>query len=157
MNCLPLRGKWRVNMACLLLSGTVLIIFTLASHPRNHAVQSREGLSVKQLNWTALDHAHRTNCRFHTCFDINRCVFSMEDTIGVYIGGWYEFHDPQTPSVVTPAVSLEYAELVAVVKGSRYHAMDPAHACMFIPPLDTLSQGQLGVIAMSTFLNSLPQ
>lgn len=80
----------------------------------------------------------------------------MEDTIGVYIGEWYEFHNPRkTPSVVTPMVSLEYAELVTAVKGSRYHASDPTHACIFIPPLDTLGQG--GFVAMSTFLNSLPQ
>lgn len=157
VKCLRLRGRWRANVACLLLSGAVLCFLTIARHPWNSMVESRERLTLKSLNWTELVYLHKTNCRFHTCFDVNRCVFSMEDTIGVYIGGWYEFHGPQTPSAVSPTVSLEYAELVAAVEGSRYHVSDPVHACVFIPPLDTLSQDQMEVVGMSTFLNSLPQ
>jgi glucuronyl/N-acetylglucosaminyl transferase EXT2 len=147
-------------VVCLLLSGVILSILTIASHQGVPSVdfgEEPERVSVKQLNWTGLDHSCKTKCRFHTCFDVNRCVFSLEDTLGVHVGGAYEFHDPKTPHPTTPVVSAEYAELVAAVKGSRYHVSDPAHACVFIPPLDTLVRPPADVVTTSLFLNSLPQ
>lgn len=143
---------------CLLLSGVVLCFLTILRHLQwNGTEYSHQVLQLKPLNWTRLDHTHKSSCSFYTCFDISRCEHSVEDVVGVYIGGWYEFHAPQTPGVVLPEVSMEYAELLEAVKRSPYHVSDPSHACVVIPPLDTLSKGRVGVAAMATFLNSLPE
>lgn len=157
---LPLRGAWRVNAACLTLAGIVLCLLTIWGHLQWKVTEhSHQALNLKPLNWTLVDHTrtHKSSCSFHTCFDVSRCEFSVEDAVGVYVGGWYEFHAPQTPGVVSPVASVEYAELVEAVKGSRYHVSDPSRACIFIPPLDTLSKGRARVAAMATFLNSLPE
>lgn len=143
-------------MVCLLLSGTALCFLTISSHWWQSSITSQQPLHLEPLNWTEVNNASRADCRFHTCFDISRCVFSMEDVVGVYIGGWYELHGPETPNAVSRMVSLEYAELVEAVKGSHYHVSDPSHACIFLPPLDTLSQDR-DKVAATTFLNSLPE
>lgn len=157
-SCVPARGRWRIRgvlLLLLLLLGTAL--FTISG---NHHLSSstpsasKPTVKLRALNRTQVNTGHSTSCRFHTCFDIRRCVFSVEDVIGVHVGEWCQFQGPQTPSVVTPGVSLEYEELVEVVKGSKYYASDPSSACIFIPPLDTLGQSSVGVDAM---LNSLPQ
>ena len=77
--------------------------------------------------------------------------------MSVYIGNWCKFHDPQLSGTVTPEISLEYLELVEAVKKSRYYTEDPSVACVFIPPVDTLSQKNVEVNTMSVLLNSLPQ
>ncbi len=81
----------------------------------------------------------------------------MEDIIGVHIGPWRKFHDSQTKSALPSSISQEYSELVEAVKGSRYFEPDASKACVLIPYLDTLRQGQVEAKTMSLMLNSLPE
>ena len=157
-NCLPLRGRWRVwnHVVCILLGLGFLYLLVTSLQWSSISAPASE-IDLKLINWSRISYLPRTRCRFHRCFNISRCVFSTEDRIGVHVGGWYEFHAPQTSSVLSPKVSLEYAELLEAVKGSHYYASDPANACIFIPPLDTLGQGEVKASTMSMLLNSLPQ
>lgn len=156
-DCLSLRGRWRVdNVLCVVLSG-IVIYFLISSRSWSPSRASQPVLNMRSLNSTQMKHSHKTRCRFHTCFDISRCVFSTEDRIGVHVGEWCEFHTSQPPHTLSPKPSVEYAELVEAVKGSRYYMADPSSACIFIPPLDTLSQRHVEVATMSVLLNSLPE
>ena len=157
---LPFQAKLKLrNISCLVLVVLLCIVFITQYWPTTTSTLSLSHpiVQLKLMDLSRADRWQKTNCRFHMCFDINRCVLSRDDAIGVHIGEWYRFQGPQTPGPVLPEVSVEYLELVEAVKESRYHVKDPSKACAFIPPLDTLSRDSVEVNTMSVLLNSLPQ
>lgn len=157
LSCFPSRGRWKVwNLTFLLVVVPLFICLLLFSgYLWPSPKPPRPVLELRRLNETQIDSTHKTNCRFHTCFDNSLCVFSLEDIIGVHVGDWYDFGVPQSLAAASK-ISLEYAELVEAVKGSRYYVADPSRACIFVPPVDTLSQSLVEVDMMSVLLNSLP-
>lgn len=162
--CLPFRVKCKLlNLVCVLVSCLLcLFLFLLFPHllrlPGGSETRPKKMLSLRQLNASRINLGHKIQCRFHMCFDINRCVLSLrEDVLGVHIGGPYDFHPSPGSHSLTPDISQEYAEMIRAVKSSRYHVTDPSAACVFIPPLDTLAQERLDVGTVSTLLNTLPE
>lgn len=153
--CLSLRRRWRVwNVIGLLMAASCLLLLSNWWHRPSSA--RRKTIQVKDFNLTLANPAYKTKCRFYICFEVSRCVFSLEDILGVYIGESYDFVAPRTHTI-SPSMSVEYAELIAAVKGSRYYVSDPSKACVFIPAVDTLSQSAVRVRTMSVLLNSLPE
>ncbi len=157
----PCRTKLRLrNGVCLLVSFLFLVLLIwscwFSSGPSNDHAPI---LNLRLINWTTVEHTHKRTCRFHMCFNIHRCEFTVQDVLRVHVGGWSKFHNPQqqTTGVVSPDISIEYAQLIESVKGSRYYEPDPGVACVFIPSLDTLSQTSVEHKTMSTLLNSLPE
>ena len=161
--CLPFRVKCKLlNMACVLGCLTMLLTLSLLySHlrvPERFNSGPQATLSLQPLNSSVIHHGYKTHCKFHKCFNVNHCALSLrEDILGVYVGGPYHFHSPLNSHTLTPGMSREYAELVQAVRSSRYHVASPSAACVFIPPLDTLSQEHLQVGVFSLLLNSLPE
>lgn len=149
-----LRRRWRVwNAICLLVAAFCVLFFSnwWQHHPSS---AHRTTLQIQMFNHSLSNPAHKTECRFYTCFEVNRCVFAVEDVLGVYIGEKYDFVAPHAPTI-SPTLSVEYSELIEAVKGSRYYVSDPSKACVFIPAVDTLSQSSLRANTMSVLLNSL--
>ena len=160
-SCPPAQlSRWKVKNHVIFLLFMSLVVFStvLISNQLNSERQPHtlEPLELQPLNVSRVYYGHRVKCRFHLCFNLSRCVFSMEDIIGVHIEPWSEFHGPQTPSVFTPSISQEYSELVEAVRNSRYYVHDPSKACVFIPNVDTLRRGLVDAKTMSVMLNSLP-
>lgn len=160
---IPLRSRCRlcvINVTCVLLSSILLCLVTSKHWWHPSYTTQHQTIEMKSLNWSEVKYAPLTSCRFHSCFDVNRCVYSTEDHIKVHVGGPYSFLPPfasSLPIPLTPEFSVEYTELIEAVKGSRYHQADPSKACVFIPPLDTLNQHKMNASVASTLLNSLPK
>lgn len=117
----------------------------------------KEVLVLQPLNASALDIGSKTHCRFHMCFDINSCILSLrEDVLGVHVRDTYDFYDPSNSVSLSLNISKAYTELLDAVKKSRFYVSNPASACVFIPPVDTLAQQNLDLNLTSTVLNTLP-
>jgi len=108
-------------------------------------------LSVKNATSNLQDR----NCTLHTCFEVSLCSLSARDKIGVYIYDEPVFVDNQGNQLNVP-YSIEYEQLVQAVKFSSYHQSNFSKACLFIPPIDTLSQIKMNTMQVSRNLASLP-
>ena len=100
----------------------------------------------------------KISCRFHTCFEINNCSITLGDQIGVYVYPEAEFVTADdTDEKIASSVTIEYRELIAAVKSSRYYQENASLACVFIPSIDTLSQDLVNVDVVSLMLHTLPE
>lgn len=162
-NCLPAAAqlsRWKLKNHVIFLVLTSIIITSVvflseSRTQRDH--RTLHPLELQPLNASLVYHGHRAQCRFHLCFNLSQCVFSMTDIIGVHVGEWREFRRQETPSVLRPEVSQEYEELLEAVRGSRYYESDPTQACVFIPSVDMLRQETVNAKVMEMVLNSLPE
>ncbi len=160
VRCRP-RNAVALTILCLLLVVAILTFFPhTLQFPKQMKTSNKQKivLTLQPLNTSALDVGSKDHCRFHVCFNINRCTLSLrEDKLGVYISDSYDFQDPTNSISLSLNVSKEYTELLEAVRTSRYHVPHPSKACVFIPPIDTLAQQNLDVNAVSAILNTLPQ
>lgn len=108
-------------------------------------------LSVKDTASSLQDHG----CAFHTCFEVSLCSLSRRDKIGVYVYDEPVFVDSSGNQLNRP-YSIEYQQLIQAVKSSLYHQSNFSKACLFIPPIDTLSQPKMNTAHVSRSLASLP-
>ena len=164
--CLPYRVRckfWNlvaVAVSLFLLSLGIFVLFphTFQYPGRSQASQRPKAvLPLQASNISAIDNGSKIHCRFHVCFDINRCMLSLrEDVLGVYVRGPYDFYDPSSSISLSLNISKEYTELLETVRKSRYYVSSPTSACVFIPPIDTLVQQNLDLDITSTILNTLP-
>lgn len=69
---------------------------------------------------------HPELCRFHSCFDFDRCRSGFR----VYI---YPLEDGQ-------AASATYMKLLSAIRRSRFYTPNPDEACLFVPNVDTLDR-----------------
>ena len=104
------------------------------------------------------------NCHFHTCFNISRCVHTVNDLIGVYVypRQRYQYVEPVSGTeaktvVYDPPFSQEYEELLTAVVNSDYYQPNSSLACVFIPSLDTLNEQLINASVYSGALHSLTQ
>lgn len=101
--------------------------------------------------------AWKSSCRFHTCFEINNCSIGIGDQISVYVYPDIEFTVEETKERLSSIMSIEYRELITAVKNSPYYQPNASEACVFVPPIDTLSQDLDSVRSVSLMLHALPQ
>jgi len=84
-------------------------------------------------------------------------VIGIRDKIGVHVHPKFEFVSNRTERSYKPEHSDEYSQLLSAVRRSPYYQHNASKACVFIPPIDTLSQSKLDLGLTSTLLNSLPE
>ena len=163
---LPFRVRCRprnlvVSLGCLaLLSLLLYMLLPRVVQLYRNAVARRVKavFPLQPLNASTMNQGSKRHCRFHVCFDINRCVLSLkEDVLGVYVSEPCDFYDPSNSISLSLNVSKEYVELLDTVRNSRYYVSDPKKACVFIPPIDTLAQENLDLKVTSTILNTLAE
>lgn len=134
---------------------TVLLMIVLFVGLSFHRFNVRKGdrtvLSVKNVASSIQNH----DCAFHTCFEVSWCSLSRRDKIGVYVYDEPVFMDTNGNQLNLP-YSVEYQQLIQAVKASEYYQSNFSKACLFIPPVDTLSQPRLDTAQVSRSLASLP-
>lgn len=108
-------------------------------------------LSVKNT----ASNIQNSDCAFHTCFDVTLCSLSRRDKIGVHVYDEPVFVDSKGNQLNLP-YSVEYKQLIQAVKSSSYYQSNFSRACVFIPPVDTLSQPRMNTMDISRSLASLP-
>ena len=130
----------------------VIVLFIGLSFRQLHArKEDRIILSVKNV----ASSIQNRDCAFHTCFEVSWCSLSRRDKIGVYVYDEPLFMDTNGNLLNFP-YSVEYQQLIQAVKSSAYYQSNFSKACLFIPPIDTLSQGRLDTAKVSRSLASLP-
>lgn len=130
----------------------VILSFVGLSFRRFHVRKSyRITLSVKD----SPSSIQNKECAFHTCFEVSLCSLSRRDKIGVYVYDEPLFVDSNGNELNLP-YSVEYKQLIQAVKTSSYYQSNISKACVFIPPIDTLSQLRLNTAEVSRSLSSLP-
>jgi len=95
------------------------------------------------------------SCSIHKCFEVVLCSLSVRDRIGVYVYDEMTFMDSHGNTLNVP-YSLEYKQLLQAVKSSPYYQANFSKACLFIPPIDTLSQLRINTSDVSRILSSIP-
>ena len=98
------------------------------------------------------------SCRFDGCFDITRCEFNRDSLIKVYTYPSLQFHF-ETDGARTNLrfnTSLPYKGILTAIESSPFYTEDPSKACVFIPPIDTLSHSTNCPVLSSLALSQLP-
>ena len=130
----------------------VVVLFVGLSFRRfNVRKGDRTVLSVKNVASSIQNH----DCAFHTCFEVSWCSLSRRDKIGVYVYDEPVFMDTNGNQLNLP-YSVEYQQLIQAVRSSEYYQSNFSRACLFIPPIDMLSQPRLDTTQISRSLASLP-
>lgn len=70
---------------------------------------------------------HPELCRFHSCFELDRCRRGFR----VYV---------YPPAEDGQPVSATYLKLLSAIKRSRFYTANPDEACLFVPNVDTLDR-----------------
>jgi glucuronyl/N-acetylglucosaminyl transferase EXT2 len=97
-------------------------------------VQSANQVKVSYVGTGA--RTSRPDCHLFNCLDVYKCSPHLT-SMKVYIYPYTEYlnheGDPLFP------LSVEYYEMLEAVYNSHFYTSDPASACLFIPPVDTLN------------------
>ena len=160
----PIRAKLTallliISLSFLLTTYLALHLFS-AQRPRSteathvlHTHTVGNSLSYEEIQ----SHLHaKTVCRFHTCFEINNCLVTTGDRMGVFVYPEAKFVVEETGDTIPLFSSVEYRELIESVRNSRYYVEEVSKACVFVPAVDTLTQDMVEVGDMSLVLHSLP-
>ena len=153
----------KLSILIIIISILILLFFVLEfnqwpsinSRPTRYFIQKK--LPVVLVNWNKTDPNSKRTCHFHTCFEVNDCVFGKDDRIGVYVHDRYEFHNSITSQNYVPEISTEYEEILDAIRNSHYYERNISQACVIVPPIDTLNQQQHDTKLVSVLLNSLPR
>ena len=145
--------KSDVTKKVLLVTILLAIVFFIGLNFRGFHTRKddRTVLSVKN----EASSTQNKDCAFHTCFDVLLCSLSRRDKISVYVYDEPLFVDSNGNQLNLPH-SVEYKQLIQAVKASIYYQSNISKACLFIPPVDTLSQPRMNTAEVSRSLASLP-
>jgi hypothetical protein len=162
---LPFRAHCKYPRLSILTLFAIIVLFLVFNHQpwsTSHSsrptynLQPKQTLPVVLINWNNINFSSKTTCHFHSCFQVNDCIFDREDRIRVYVHDRYEFHNPRNGKNYVPEVSREYVEILDAIQKSRYYEGNISQACVIVPPIDTLTQQQHDVKLVSVLLNTLP-
>jgi len=131
---------------------SVLLILGVYFNPFLTRRDERSILRVKNSDGSGVQ---VRSCSIHNCFEIVLCSLSVRDRIGVYVYDEMTFIDSHGNRLNVP-YSLEYKQLLQAVKSSPYYQANFSKACLFIPPIDTLSQLRINTSDVSRILSSIP-
>lgn len=161
---LPFHARCKYpKLATLILVSLLIVLFFVfefkpwsTSNSRHTYSFMKKRVPMLFVNWKKTDNKSKSFCHFHTCFEVNDCVFDKDDQIRVHVHNQYEFHSAISSESYTPEISTEYAEILDTIRSSRYYEKNISEACVIVPPIDTLNQQQHDTKLVSVLLNSLP-
>jgi len=136
----------------ILLFVTLILGVNRKLNPFLARTDERSILRVKNLDGAGVQ---VRSCSIHKCFEIVLCSLSVRDRIGVYVYDEMTFVDSHGSALNIP-YSMEYRQLLQAVKSSPYYQTNFSKACLFIPPIDTLSQLRINTSDVSRILSSIP-
>ena len=137
---------------------TISLLFSKEEKIRSETITYRISIRDSIPEEAIKDHLNfKCSCRFHTCFEINNCSIGINDKINVYVYPEFEFTVDATKEKIASVMSVEYQELIAAVKSSRYYQPNASKACVFVSSVDTLSQDRVNIEVVSKMLHALPK
>lgn len=95
-------------------------------------------------------------CNYYNCFDVYKCGKHGEPHIQIYVYPLKQYLNDKNVPIISQ-LSKEFYDIVQSILHSKYYTPNPDHACIFLPPFDTLSQNNFLVRETSQALNSLSQ
>ena len=98
----------------------------------------------------------KTNCRFHSCFDIFQCSPQFNGQLKVYVHPDTKFQHNEDQDVFGK-YTYEFEKILKVLRKSKFATTNQSEACLFIPPLDILSEEYLDAELASKSLSSIPR
>lgn len=159
---LPFQTRFKACNVCVFI-GVLLLLSLLIGHlllnSNGTFSISKQKRVLKPLQLSGKEENFKTTCRFHTCFEINDCMFDVNDKIGVYVYPQFEFITAGASDIshtYTPQLSKEYQEILKAIRSSPYYQPNASRACMFVAALDTLNQNGMRLDLMTALFNSLP-
>ena len=101
---------------------------------------------------------HTKECRFDSCFDINRCEFNRDSLIRIYIYPEVRFYltSQDKREELKFNRSFPYNSIISSLKNSPFYTNDPSTACVFISRIDTLMDSLNNPLHTSLALQELP-
>ena len=160
-----MRSKVDYKFICaiVLLLGIFFIIALYSKQPTGEDVVTVNRLHLNtahSLPKTIIEDIYKLDqadlrCKIYSCFDVYRCGNMASNQITVYLYPLSDFVDPTTEQLSAP-ISREFYELYATIASSPYYVDKPEKACLFVPPVDLLSQGGIDIKGIGRVLASLP-
>lgn len=104
---------------------------------------------------------HRTSlptqqkCRFHSCFDVFRCQLGKDWKVKIYVYPRTKFITQNNNKDLFREYSHEFEEFVKSMGTSTFSTANASEACLFIPPIDLLSEKGIDLELASSALYSL--
>ena len=93
-------------------------------------------------------------CRFHSCFNHFMCQLNSQEHIKVYIYPPNEYRTSNNENVFSEDTS-EFEEIKKAIKKSKYFTENITEACLFMPPLDLLTEEGVDLKLASAVLRFL--
>ena len=153
LSCTPLKT---IKVIVLTVGLFSLMIFMNSMSPWQYNSTNKKSQILRLTQYFKSDTVEKKECRFHTCFEINNCQFSLSDKIGIYVYPNYVYmyaNDTHPQDIVT---SREYNDILETIISSEYYQPLPYKACVFVPSVDTLNQQRMNVSLISNILHGLP-
>lgn len=98
----------------------------------------------------------RMECRFHSCFDIFQCSPQFNGQLKVYVHPDTKFHHNGKKDVFGE-YTYEFEKILRGLRKSKFATTNQSEACLFIPPIDILSEENLDAGLVSKSLASIPR
>lgn len=98
----------------------------------------------------------RMDCRFHSCFDIFQCSPQFNGELKVYVHPDAKFHYNEDQDIFGK-YTYEFEKILRGFRKSKFATTNQSEACLFIPPLDILSEENLDSKLVSKSLSSIPR
>jgi len=96
----------------------------------------------------------RMDCRFHNCFDIHRCDPQTGGQFKVYVHPRTKFLDHHQDRVFQ-TYSYEFDIMLNALRNSKFATKNISEGCLFVPPIDVLSEVNLDPGMVAEALNSM--
>ena len=137
---LPFKTRFKTCNVCMLIGALLLLLlighfifsFNLNSSRTSSADKQKRVLKPLQLN--GKEENFKATCRFHTCFEINDCMFDVHDRIGIYLHPQFKFVDERASGnshSYTPPLSEECQEIMKV-RVCVLHACVCVCVCVYV-------------------------
>ena len=154
---LPFQTRfWLWNLIVFLIGVAVVVLLGLPLYSSRPARIKLSRRFIKPIQLSEDERNFKSSCLFHSCFEINRCAFGVYNKIGVYVHPEFEYVENRSLHSYVPQASLEYLELLKVVRDGPYYQPDPTRACVSVPSVDLLNLNGKDDHLVSAMLDSLP-
>ena len=153
---LTLRFICRYILALTVMMVIVLSMFIfLQSTYDYHPVTSQIARTININNQADVTKT-KMDCRFHSCFDIFRCDPQFNGQLKVYVHPDTKFQHNDDRDVFG-TYTYEFVQILRALRKSKFATSNQSEACLFIPPVDVLSEENLDAILVGKSLSSIPR
>lgn len=154
-----MRFIWRYVSALLVaiavaLTCVVICRYVFRNYQDVYSVYTKSSV-IQQINPLTSTTTQRS-CRFHSCFDIFRCMPGNDWKLSVYVYPKTRFVTKNRRNEdLFPEYSYEFEEFLDSLRKSSFSTTNISQACLLVPPIDFLSEKGINLDLASAALHSL--